>query len=295
MYLIMEKNLLDHNILMTPIFSVIIPTFNAGKTLGDALESLVIQKYKNFEVIIKDGLSTDDTLLIAEQYRKKLLITIISEADKGIYDAMNKSVSIAKGTWLYFLGADDRLFDPDVLSTIALNIKEDSDIVYGNSVWWPENIKEEGEWGFRQLSQRSINHQRIFYKTSLFKQFRNYNTRYMIAADYEMNIRLFCDPGVKLQYVDLPVAFYHSGGFTANKIDEDFWDDWKIISKNFTPYLSKREIYLTGGWYCWYKLQKKEYKKSIQIFLDIFFRTFSLSFLKHTLSQILKTHSIARS
>jgi glycosyltransferase involved in cell wall biosynthesis len=276
-----------------PFFSIIIPTFNAARTLSEALESLSLQNYKNFEVIIMDGLSTDDSLLIAKRYAKEFLIRIISEADKGIYDAMNKSVAIAKGKWIYFLGSDDRLFNENVLSTTALNIKEASDIVYGNSVWWPENVKEEGEWGYQQLLKRSINHQRIFYKRNLFERLGNFNLRYTIASDYEMNIRFFCNPGVMTQYVDFPVAYYHSAGFTGNKIDEDFWDNWKIISKNFGPYLSKSEICLRSGWYCWYKLHKKEYKKSILIFLSIFFKTFSISFLRHTVSQMLKIRAKA--
>jgi glycosyltransferase involved in cell wall biosynthesis len=271
-----------------PLFSIIIPTYNAAEMLPAALESLSIQEYKNFEVIIMDALSKDDTISIAEKYNKKLLIRIISEADKGIYDAMNKSISIAEGEWIYFLGSDDRLFNEEVLSTIVLNMKENSDIVYGNSIWWPENIKEEGEWGHQQLLKRSINHQRIFYKRSLFEKYGNFNLRYIVASDYEMNIRFFCNPGVKVQYIDLPIAYYHSGGFTGSKIDEDFWDDWQIISKNFTSYIVKSEICLRSGWYCWYNLNNKKYKKSLMVFSGIFFRTFNIAFLKHTVSQILK-------
>jgi glycosyltransferase involved in cell wall biosynthesis len=275
-----------------PLFSIIIPTYNAAEMLSGALESLSIQKYKNFEVIIMDALSTDDTILIAKKYNKKLLIRIFSEADKGIYDAMNKSIPIAEGEWIYFLGSDDRLFSEEVLSTIVLNMKENPDIVYGNSIWWPENIKEEGEWGHQQLLKRSINHQRIFYKRSLFEKFGNFNLRYIVASDYEMNIRFFCNPVVKAQYIDFPIAYYHSGGFTGNKVDEDFWDDWQIISKNFTAYLLKSEICLRSGWYCWYNLNNKKYRKSIIIFAGIFFRTFNMAFLKHTVSQLLKNGTI---
>lgn len=273
------------------MFSIIIPTYNAAESLERALDSLSIQNFKNFEVLIIDSLSTDNTIEIAKKYTENLFLNIQSEADQGIYDAMNKSIKIARGEWLYFLGSDDRLSSPDVLSTIVMNIKEDSNIIYGNSVWWPENVREEGEWDYYQLMKRSINHQRIFYQRCLFKNLGNFNTHYIIAADYEMNIRFFCNPAVNLQYIDTEVAYYHSGGFTANKIDENFWDDWKVISKNFRPYLSKREIYLSGGWYCWYNLNKKKYKKSLIIFASIFFKTFDISFLKHTVSQLFKAGS----
>lgn len=273
---------------MNPYFSIIIPTHNASKTLSRALESLLIQKCKSFEVLIMDCLSTDDTLLIAEEYRKSLLIRIISESDKGIYDAMNKSLTIANGDWIYFLGSDDRLFNSEVLSTIAFKIKEESDIIYGNSVWWPEHIYEEGKWDLNQLSKRSINHQRIFYKSSVFKRLGNFNTRYSISSDYEMNIRFFCDPKINLQYIDIPIAYYYSHGFSSTKIDINFWDDWNIISKHFRPYLPKSEICLRSAWYCWYNLHEKKYIKSARIFSSIFFTTFNIPFLKHTISQVFK-------
>ena len=176
----------------------------------------------------------------------------------------------------------------NVLGTVAQNIEEGVDIIYGNSIWWPENFKEAGEWNYTELSKRSINHQRIFYRSSLFKRLGNFNTRYDIASDYEMNIRFFCDPLVKLKYIDVTIAYYNSRGFSSGKIDEHFWDDWKIIARNFYPYLPKSEVCLQSGWYCWYNLHKKKYRKAALIFGRIFFQTFNLAFLKHTASQVLK-------
>ena len=81
--------------------TIIIPTYNSSKTLRVALESLLIQEYQYFEVLIIDGLSNDDTVLIANEYKKKInKLTIISEKDKGIYDAMNKAITISKGNRL---------------------------------------------------------------------------------------------------------------------------------------------------------------------------------------------------
>jgi len=273
-----------------PFISIIIPTYNAAETLEACLTSILSQTYKNFEIVVIDGVSTDNTLVILENYSIQLPIKLVSEEDNGIYDAMNKALPIAEGEWLYFLGADDRLYDEHVLSNITSKMEDGIDIIYGNSVWWPENVKEEGEWDYRQLLKRSINHQRIFYRSNLFKRVGNYNTRYKIAADYALNIRLFCEPSVRQEYIDLPVAYYHSGGFTGNKIDEDFWNDWERISvKSFSPYLSRKEIYLRRGWYCWYNIDKKKYASAFYLFCTIYKNTFSYPFVKHTISQIKQT------
>ena len=289
MYLILEKNLLDHNILITPIFSIIIPTFNAAKTLSNALESLLNQKYKNFEVIIKDGLSTDDTLLIAEEYSKKLWIRIISEADKGIYDAMNKSVSIAKGNWLYFLGSDDCLIDSSVLSNVAEQFNDDCDIIYGNTIWVPENYIDKGEKSLSQLLQFGINHQRVFYRKSLFERYGLYNIDYKIAADFDLNIRFFCNQAIKKKYVNCEFTFYHSQGISSFTFDDNLWGDWRnVIYKPFSPYLSKREIYTKLRGYSWYVLQSRNYTEAFKLFFLIYFHTFSFSYLTQSMSQVMK-------
>ena len=109
----------------TPLFSIIIPTFNAGKTLSFCLDSVLIQSFQDFEILIIDAVSSDNTMSIVEEYAAaNTAITWISEKDKGIYDAMNKSISLAKGEWLYFLGSDDKLYDAEVLKKIMNSLNE---------------------------------------------------------------------------------------------------------------------------------------------------------------------------
>src|SRR5688572_7883253 len=101
------------------LFSIIIPTFNSSLTLRACLDSIAGQTFKNYEVIIMDGLSEDNTIQLANNYRSSLPnLRVISEKDYGIYDAMNKSIKIAKGSWLYFMGSDDFFYDRGVLENI---------------------------------------------------------------------------------------------------------------------------------------------------------------------------------
>ena len=91
-----------------PKFSIITVTYNAGKVLEDTIQSVITQTYKNVEYIIVDGKSTDGTMDIVNRYREHIH-TIVSEPDKGLYDAMNKGIDLATGDYLCFLNAGDEL------------------------------------------------------------------------------------------------------------------------------------------------------------------------------------------
>lgn len=271
------------------LLSIIIPTLNSSATLNKTLQSIATQEFKDLEVVIIDGLSTDTTLEIIDTYAGKIRFTIISEKDPGIYDAMNKGVANAKGDWLYFLGSDDSLHDNEVLQNVFDITANEYDIIYGDIIWLPSGEKEQGYWDYHTFLQQNINHQRIFYKASLFKKQGGFDPQYKIAADHELNIRFFCNPAVKIKYVPVSIAHYYAFGYSANKIDESFWKNWKtIILKNFSLFLPEKEIYKRMSWYCWHKLNQKQYGKSLRLFLVIFFKTRSMSFLKHTLSQVAK-------
>src|SRR5215218_2671624 len=102
---------------MSIFLSIIIPTYNAGNNLARALESVLQQTFSSFEVLIMDGLSTDNTSAIVESFHDER-IQLFREGDRGIYDAMNKGIAKARGAWLYFLGSDDELYTSTVLEEI---------------------------------------------------------------------------------------------------------------------------------------------------------------------------------
>ncbi|SDF20702.1 glycosyltransferase [Desulfovibrio legallii] len=103
-----------------PFFTIITATYNAAATLPRLLDSLSEQTCRDFELIIQDGASTDDTVAVAESYRDKLpALSLASEPDTGIYDAWNKALGRIRGAWVLFLGADDRLAAADVLENVV--------------------------------------------------------------------------------------------------------------------------------------------------------------------------------
>ena len=113
-----------HNIHhLHPKFSIITVTYNAGAVLEDTIQSVITQTYKNVEYIIVDGGSKDRTLQIVEQYKEHIHI-VISEPDKGLYDAMNKGIKLATGDYLCFLNAGDELHEDDTLQLMVHSITE---------------------------------------------------------------------------------------------------------------------------------------------------------------------------
>ena len=101
-------------------FTIITPCFNSEKTIEKTLQSVLNQTYQNFEYIIIDGGSTDDTLSIIESYKEKFAekLTVVSEKDNGIYDAMNKGIQLAKGELVGIVNSDD-FYETDALENIV--------------------------------------------------------------------------------------------------------------------------------------------------------------------------------
>ncbi|MEZ0485839.1 glycosyltransferase family 2 protein [Fibrella aquatica] len=170
-----------------PLISVIMPTYDAAKTLVLAIESINRQNYSNLELIIIDGNSNDGTVDILKTYETGITFWI-SEPDKGIYDAMNKGISKATGDWLYFLGADDQL-NPDILNQIAPYLDLKLAAVYGDVIYDTGGVMR-SRVDFRILIQNTLHHQATFYNRGLFTDFR-YNTDYRVISDYELNLQIY--------------------------------------------------------------------------------------------------------
>ena len=135
-----------------PKFSIITVTYNAGKVLEDTIQSVITQTYKNVEYIIVDGKSTDSTMDIVNRYREHIH-TIVSEPDKGLYDAMNKGIDLATGDYLCFLNAGDELHEDDTLQLIVHSLsgeKELPDVIYGETAI----VDEEGHFCVCAAGQR---------------------------------------------------------------------------------------------------------------------------------------------
>lgn len=225
------------------MFSIIIPLYNSEATLKNCLDSVFSQNYKDFEVIVVDGLSKDKSMDIVKMYvNKNKNLHYLSEADKGIYDAMNKGIKMAKGKWLYFMGSDDSFYSTDVLQNVhaSLECNKDLDVVYGNVFSERFNGVYNGIFYDEKLYYENICHQSIFFHNSVFRQVGNFNLNYKAHADWEHNMKWFLSSKINKKYIDLIVANYSDGGFSSQHGDSQFEKDKIFVFlKNGFQYAQK--------------------------------------------------------
>jgi glycosyltransferase involved in cell wall biosynthesis len=195
------------------LFSVVIPTRDAGADIDACLGSLRAQTYRGYEVCVVDALSADGT---ADKARAQaggvgLALSCVSEPDTGVYDAMNKGIARARGEWLYFLGADDVLHDPGVLADVAGFIAATgADLVYGDVIEKHAGTRYGGPFDLeRLLFECNLCHQAVFYRRALFERLGAYDTRYPVWADWEFNIRCFRAPETRARRMDRLIAVYN--------------------------------------------------------------------------------------
>ncbi len=219
--------------LLNPKISIVIVVRNAVNTVEKAIKSVLEQNYANFELVILDGLSTDGTLEIIEKYKDHIAF-FSSEADLGIYDAMNKAVKNCSGDRIYFLGADDELFGSNVLSHVFSNSHEVNEILYGNAYYLHRKKIRFGKINRYILSKHNINHQTIFYPSAVFKDYA-YQTKYKILADYLLNILLYFKSNYKFKYLDTVIVKFNDLGTSGLNEDHSFEEDRSKITKEIFP------------------------------------------------------------
>lgn len=200
--------------------SIIIPTYNSASVLPKALDSIVNQTFTDWEVLVIDGVSTDDTLKVAQSYNDSR-IRIYSEPDKGIYDAMNKGIKKAHGEWLYFLGSDDWLLNENVLEIVLGYLINKYDVVYGDVEACQLDPLHLGEWDLKSIDYNRC-HQGIFYRKSVFHKLGLYNLKFPIWADYDLNLKWFFSKKMSNLYIPIVIAHYSDGGFSSGHEDEAF-------------------------------------------------------------------------
>ena len=214
-----------------PLISIIIPSFNSANVLKDCLLSVINQPEKNIELIIMDGGSTDGTLTILKEFEKDIAI-MVSEPDKGIYDAMNKGIIRATGRWIYFMGADDRLLPG--FSEMAKLLKDDDTIYYGDVA--SDGNMLQGAFSAYRLAKFCMNHQTIFYPAKVFKKY-SYSNRYKVYADYALNLQCWGDSTIKKQHYPIKVVWYNLTGFSATTDDVLFKKEKHMLIKQSMGWL----------------------------------------------------------
>lgn len=201
------------------LFSIITPTYNCGPKIERTIDSVLTQAADLFDFHIIDGASTDETLSVIKKYGDQ--IKLVSERDKGVYDAMNKGIDLAYGKYLYFLGAGDSL-RPDVLRKIEKMMPDEPlAFVYGSVYWADQAMIYNGEFDKARLKTHNVCHQAIFYERTIFEVMGKFELRFKVLADYVFNIKCFGDDRIQKRYIDYVIANFEGGGLSAKQKDID--------------------------------------------------------------------------
>lgn len=200
-----------------PLVSVITVCYQAEKEIATTIQSVKNQTYKNFEYIIVDGASEDYTLetakVILQQFDIGIDTKILSEPDRGIYDAMNKGIQRAKGEWIIFMNAGDEFYNEGILEQIYPYLQNaDIDVLYGNQFWnEKDNTGVRIPGGAEKLPNgASIFHQSSFVRTKILKE-NLFDLDYRIAGDYELFLRLYMKK-YNFYYISEIIAKFAYGG-----------------------------------------------------------------------------------
>ncbi len=222
-----------------PKFSIITVTYNAGSTLEDTIQSVITQSYKNLEYIIIDGDSKDRTPEIIRQYRAHIH-TVVSEPDRGLYDAMNKGIKLATGDYICFLNAGDELHEDDTLLLMVHSITGNTlpDVLYGETAI----VDEEGHFlRMRRLSAPEhltwksfrdgmrVCHQAFFARRDLVEPF---DLKYRFSADFDWCIRIMKKSRV-LHNTHLTLIDYLNEGITTHNHKASLKERFRIMCKYY--------------------------------------------------------------
>lgn len=223
----------------TPKFSIITVCYNAEATLEDTIQSVISQTYHHVEYIIVDGASKDRTMDIVNRYRDRIAV-VVSEPDKGLYDAMNKGIRLATGDYLCFLNAGDSFHEDDTLQQMVHSIHtlQLPDVLYGET----ELVDHEGHFlrmrrlqapehltwkSFRQ--GMLVCHQAFFPRRDLVMP---YDLRYRFSADFDWCIKIMKKSKV-LHNTHLTLIDYLAEGMTTCNHQASLRERFRIMARHY--------------------------------------------------------------
>lgn len=234
-------------------------TWNAAAVLQRTLDSVAEQDYPHVQHVVVDGRSSDNTLTLLRQYQERESaeglerhdIVVLSEPDKGLYDAMNKAIAMAEGDYIVFLNAGDKFHTPQVLGQIAEQISDSKyqisnlpAVIYGDT----DIVDDEGRFLRKrhlrppqELTWKSFKHgmlvchQAFFARTDIAKN-NPYNLKYRFSADYDWCIRVMKEGhslNLPMQNAGIVVADYLDGGMTVKNHRSSLMERLRVMAAHY--------------------------------------------------------------
>ncbi len=223
---------------MDPLFSIITVTWNAASVIAPTIESVQRQTNTDYELLIIDGASTDDTLSIVKGASISSL-RVFSEPDKGLYDAMNKGIDRARGKYLIFLNAGDAFADDTVLARLAQLTSTNPGVIYGQTQLVDEQREVVGRRHLsapKRLTAQSflkgmvVCHQAFVVRRDLAPK---YDLRYRLSADYDWCIRVLQKSTSNAYAGHVPIISYLADGMTTRHHRASLWERYRIMCHHY--------------------------------------------------------------
>jgi len=215
---------------LEPLVSIITVVYNCEQTIERTILNIISQDFENYEFIIVDGGSNDNTLSILKKYENQIT-KWVSEPDKGIYDAMNKGVKMANGKWINFMNAGDEFAIRNFNSLFETMQNEEYGVIYGDVII----KKEEGSFLLdkaRPLDEMNylLNfcHQSSFVRRKILLD-NPFSLKYKISSDYDFFLKIFIK-NYKFSYINEPISIFELGGISTGISKKYFKERVLIIS-----------------------------------------------------------------
>ncbi len=228
---------------MNKLITIITATYNSAQGLEQCIKSVLAQTYPEIEYIIIDNCSTDTTLDIAKTYSEHIS-RIISEPDKGIFDALNKGIKIASGDVIGFLHADDFYASPNVIEDVMSKFDAtNADSVYGDLQYVSKNNPNKiiRNWIASEFNRKKLlngwmpPHPSFFVKRKCYLSYGLFNTNYQISSDYDLILRFLGKHKISTEYIPEVLVKMRTGGTSNrsfNNIIKKSKEDFKALKEN---------------------------------------------------------------
>lgn len=210
--------------------SIVIVSLNTKSFFLKTIKSIISQSYKNKEIIVVDGKSTDGTIEVITNMKKNFS-NIIIEKDKGIYDAMNKGAYFASGEWIMFLNSGDIFYNNQVLANIFKKSLMNKDVIYGDTLVKQKNIKYlvPSSIFSKTVSVMPFCHQSVIVKTDIAKR-NKFSLIYKYSSDFDFFLSCFAK-NKKFHYIGLIMATVLAKGLSDNSRQKVYSENIKILTK----------------------------------------------------------------
>ena len=222
--------------------SIVIVVYNNRGTVAQAIESVHSQRYADVELIVVDGASSDGTREVLAQYASKISV-LVSEPDRGIYDALNKGIGLATGDIIGFLHSDDLLADEAAITRVVACMKDSTvDAVYGDLVYvrQDDTARVVRTWRAGVFNRTSLArgwmppHPTFYARREIYERFGGFDTTFRIAADYDCMLR-FLKAGIRVGYIPHLQVRMRVGGISNRSfasIVAKSREDFRALRKN---------------------------------------------------------------